>query len=166
MSSINNKEDRLFFPKERHEKGFTLVVAILAILILMALGFLALSITTGDLRITSRIVGERKALIAAEAGIQVLTSTFSPANLTTITGKVDANVDPASRYTISAPNVVEANSGIPAFLPMPGYAIAGGQEWGQKVYQATVTGENTNYGSNVQIDVGFGYFEGGGIMYR
>jgi hypothetical protein len=49
---------------------------------------------------------------------------------------------------------------------MQGYSIAGGQEWGQKIYETSVTGANSNYGSSVQIDVGFGYFDGGGIMYR
>ena len=44
-------------------KGFALVTAILAIMILMALGFLAISVTTGDLKITARVVGEKKALI-------------------------------------------------------------------------------------------------------
>lgn len=147
------------------ERGFTLVVALMAILILLALGFLALNVTTGDLQITHRVVGEKKALMTAEAGIQILTSSFSPANLTALSGVVDANVDPASRYTISVPTV-PTGAGIPVFLPMPGYAIAGGQEWGQKMYETSVRGENTNYGSNVTIDVGFGYFDGGGIMYR
>jgi hypothetical protein len=151
--------------RRRGEKGFTLVVALMAILILLALGFLALNVTTGDLQIAHRVVGEKKALMAAEAGIQVLTSTFSPANLTAITGVVDANVDPASRYTINVPSV-PTGVGVPVFLPMPGYAIAGGQEWGQKLYETSVRGENTNYGSNVTVDVGFGYFDGGGIMYR
>jgi len=161
---LSNKFQK-YFHSEKRERGFTLIVAIMAILILLALGFLALSVSTGDLQITQRVVGERKALMAAEAGVQILTSTFSPANLTAISGVVDANVDPASRYTISVPTVA-GGTGVPAFLAMPGYAISGGQEWGQKMYTANVTGENTNYGSKVTIEVGFGYFDGGGIMYR
>jgi hypothetical protein len=163
MLSTDRKKS--LFDKKERGNGFSLVVVLLAILILTALGFLSLSVTTGDLQITHRIVGERKALVAAEAGIQVLTSTFSPSSLTAITGYADTSVDPASRYTISVPTP-PTGAGAPAFLPMKGYSIAGGQEWGQKMYEASVTGENTNYGSSVQIDVGFGYFDGGGIMYR
>ncbi|PKN50760.1 MAG: hypothetical protein CVU55_15360 [Deltaproteobacteria bacterium HGW-Deltaproteobacteria-13] len=145
--------------------GFSLVVVILALLILTALGFLAMSVTTTDLQITNRIVGEKKALTAAEAGIHILTTTFSPANITAITGHVDAVADPASTYRISVATRPTA-AGAPGFLPMKGYSIAGGQEWGQKMYETSVTGENSNYGSSVQIDLGFGYFDGGGVMYR
>lgn len=144
--------------------GFSLVVVILALLILTALGFLAMSVTTTDLQITSRIVGEKKALNAAEAGIHILTTTFSPANITAITGHADAT-DTASTYHISVATRPTA-AGAPGFLPMKGYSIAGGQEWGQKMYETSVTGENSNYGSSVQIDLGFGYFDGGGVMYR
>ncbi|MFA5321798.1 MAG: type II secretion system protein [Smithella sp.] len=157
--------DKKVFFHRRKNSGFSLVAVIMAILILMALGFLALSVTTTDLQITNRIVGEKKAMTAAEAGIHVLTNTFSPANITEISGSVDATNDPASTYHISvATRPTGAN--VPSFLPMKGYSIAGGQEWGQKMYETSVTGENTSYGSNVQIDVGFGYFDGGGIMYR
>ena len=62
-------------------KGFALITAILAIMILMALGFLAISVTTGDLKITSRVVGEKKALSAAETGIHRLMQNFDPANM-------------------------------------------------------------------------------------
>jgi hypothetical protein len=147
-------------------RGFSLVVVILAILVLTALGYLALSVTTTDLRITNRIVGEKKALTAAEAGVHILTGSFSPANITAISGSVDPDNDPASTYTIDLAATPDAASGLPAFMPMQGYSIAGGQEWGQKMYETSVTGANSSYGSSVQIDVGFGYFDGGGIMYR
>lgn len=145
--------------------GFSLVAVIMGILILIALGFLALSVTTTDLQITNRIIGEKKAMIAAEAGIHVLTKSFSPDNITEISGSVDPTNDPASIYHISEA-VRPTGANVPVYMPLKGYSIAGGQEWGQKLYETTVTGENTNYGSSVQIDVGFGYFDGGGIMYR
>ena len=158
-----NRKKSFFKTSERN--GFSLVAVILALLILTALGFLALSVTSTDIRITGRIVGEKKATAAAEAGIHILTRNFSPANLTAITGQVDSTNDPYSTYTIIAPTAPTA-ANVPVFMPMKGYSIAGGQEWGQKMYQTSVTGQNTNYGSSVQIDVGFGYFDGGGIMYR
>ncbi|MCX5849916.1 MAG: hypothetical protein NTW65_10765 [Deltaproteobacteria bacterium] len=163
MLSAGRKKS--LFDKEERGNGFSLVVVLLAILILTALGFLALSVSTGDIQIAHRLVGEKKALMAAETGINILTNSFSPANITEISGQVDAASDPASTYHISAAlRPTAANA--PTFLPMKGYSIAGGQEWGQKMYESSVTGENTNYGSSVQIDVGFGYFDGGGIMYR
>jgi len=137
-------------------KGFALITAILAVMILMALGFLAISVTTGDLKITSRVVGEKKALSAAETGIHRLMQNFDPASMTgsEVTAQVDASTDPASRYTIS--NVGRATSG-PDMLPMTGYAIGGGQQWGQRRYVGSVTGVNTNYNSSATIDVGMGY---------
>jgi Tfp pilus assembly protein PilX len=140
----------------RGRQGFALVTAILAIMILMALGFLALSVTTGDLKITGRVVGEKKALSAAETGIHRLMQNFNP---TTGGGaetnvQVNASADPGSRYTIGT--VTRPASG-PEVLPLAGYSIGGGQQWGQRRYAASVTGSNTNYGSSVQIDVGLGY---------
>lgn len=153
------------YGSEERRNGFSLVVVILAILVLTALGFLAMSITTSDLRITNQVVGEKKAMTAAEAGIHVLTGNFSPANITTLTGSVDPVNDPASTYTIEVATR-PTGGGFPAYMAMQGFSIAGGQEWGQSIFQTTVTGQNSSYGSNVQIQVGFGYFDGGGIMYR
>ena len=77
--SSNSKKKGVIDPGGR--KGFALVTAILAIMILMALGFLAISVTTGDLKITSRVVGEKKALSAAETGIHRLMQNFDPENM-------------------------------------------------------------------------------------
>ena len=90
-------------------RGFALVTAILAIMILMALGYLVISVSTGDLKISSRVVGEKKALAAAETGIHRMMQDFNPATMLTdsvnarvgVTYQVDSATDPASRYTIS-----------------------------------------------------------------
>lgn len=139
------------------EKGFTLVTAVLAIMILLALGYLAVSVSTGDLRISTRLLGEKKALAAAETGIHRMIQNFDPANLTgaQVTDvQVDPAADPASLYTIS--NIGRPSSG-PEALPLAGYSIGGGQQWGQRRYVGSVTGRNTSYNSVVQIDVGMGY---------
>jgi len=153
MSSIEKKS----VIRLKSRRGFALITAILAIMILLALGYLAISVTTGDLRLTSRIVGEKKALSAAEAGIHVLMQNFDPATMTgseTTNHQVDAATDPDSRYTIS-------NVGLPAFgpsmRPLVGYAIGGGQQWGQRAYTAQVEGENTRYDSSVEVALGMGY---------
>jgi hypothetical protein len=137
-------------------KGFALITAILAIMILMALGYLAISVTTGDLKITSRIVGEKKALSAAETGIHRLMQNFDPASTTSsVWTQVDGATDPASRYRITS-LPAPATLG-PALRPLVGYAIGGGQQWGQRCYNAGVEGENTRYDSSVEIALGMGY---------
>jgi Tfp pilus assembly protein PilX len=142
---------------DKSTRGFALVTAILALMILIALGYLAISVSTGDLKISTRLVGERKALSAAETGIHSLMQNFNPENMpasqvNNVT--TDAAAAPGSRYTVA--NVGRPGSG-PETLPLQGYAIGGGQQWGQRRYAASVTGENTNYGSSVRIDVGMGY---------
>ena len=149
MLSTNKRKGLLILEEQN---GFSLIIAILSMFILMALGFLALSVTTNDLQITNRIVGEKKALFVAETGIHSLTRNFTPDNLTGSSAQI-AN-DPASRYTISTAS--RPSSGADT-LPLKGYSIGGGQQWGQKIFNVSVTGENTFYGSKVQIDVGFGY---------
>jgi hypothetical protein len=142
------------------EKGFALITAILAIMILMALGFLGLTVTTGDLKITGRVVGEKKAQSAAETGIHRMIQNFDPFILDYNRVKmdearvIDAAKNPPSSYTIGA--VTPPASG-PDTLPLTGFSIGGGQQWGQRRYVSSVTGVNTNYNSSVTIDVGMGY---------
>jgi Tfp pilus assembly protein PilX len=154
MSSFNEKRS---IHGATGQRGFALITAILAIMILMALGFLALSTSTEDLKISSRVVGEKKALSAAETGIHRLMQSFDPAAMTATQAanvQVDAAADPTSRYTISA--VGRPASG-PEMLALRGYSIGGGQQWGQRRYVGSVTGNNTSYNSSVTIDVGMGY---------
>ena len=154
MSSTNKRKGVIY---SRGRKGFALVTAILAIMILMALGFLAISVTTGDLKITARVVGEKKAMIAAETGIHRLMQNFDPVNMAgaeVTDAPVNAAADPKSLYTISSVGLPASG---PAVLPLKGYSIGGGQQWGQRRYVCSVTGVNENYNSSVTIDVGMGY---------
>jgi Tfp pilus assembly protein PilX len=163
MSSNKRKEVICFGDR----RGFALITAILAIMILMALGFLALSVTTGDLKITSRVVGEKKAISGAETGIHQMMQRINvmpvvnwdtlPAVLET-NQQVNAATDPNSRYTFGS---IRRAPG-PAAIPMPGYSIAGGQSWVQQRFMGSATGVNTNYNSSVTIDVGLGYYNPGG----
>ena len=63
------------------EKGFALIASLLALWILAALGILVFTVTTQDVRISSKTVGEKKAFLAAESGVSWLTQNFNPANL-------------------------------------------------------------------------------------
>jgi hypothetical protein len=149
------------FRRSGGQRGFALVTAILAVLILMALGYLALSISTDDIKISTRVVGEKKALSAAETGIHRLMQNFDPdpvnmAALQVNNVQVDAAADPASRYTISDLRSAALNP----------RDLTGFSDWEQKPYRGRVTGMNTKYDSNVQIDVGIGYAvpKGGGYQ--
>ena len=137
--------------------GFALVATLLALLILTAMGMLVFAISTQDIRISTRAVGEKKALAAAEAGIHRLNQNFDPTNLPAVAASnvpVNPAVDPNSCYTIGIP----ASPGIgPKTLPLTGYAIAGGQQWNQARYVTTVKGTNTRYNSTVAVDTSVGY---------
>jgi Tfp pilus assembly protein PilX len=160
MSSNSKKKGIIY---QRGGQGVALVTAILAMMILMALGFLAISVTTGDLKITSRVVGEKKALIAAETGIHRLMQNFdgdNPTGARVTNAQVNAAADPNSRYTINS--IISPPRAGPATRSRAGFAIGGGQNWGQKCFDGSVTGVNTNYNSSVTIDVGIGYLNSGG----
>lgn len=138
-------------------KGFALIAALLAISVLTALGMLVFSVTTQDMRVSSRTVGERKAFSAAESGIHRFMQSFDPANLSASVisdAQVDPSNDPDSRYTIGTPAVPTTG---PAIVPLVGYAIGGGQQWGQERYNVDVTGTNTRYNSLVRVQIGAGF---------
>ncbi len=142
---------------ETGQGGFALIASILALFILTALGLLTFTVSTRDVRISSRVVGEKKAFTAAETGIHYLTSHFIPENLgasAATSVQVDPYTDPDSRYSIETP--ARPTTG-PATIPMAGYAIGGGQIWGQERFNTRVTGMNTRYRSRVPVDVGLGF---------
>jgi Tfp pilus assembly protein PilX len=139
------------------EKGFALVTAILACAILFALAMLILQLSTGDLQVSSKNVGDKKAMTAAETGNHRVMQNFNPLNLAASAAtniQVDPNNDPASVYTISTPTLPTSG---PAFLPLTGYAIGGGQSWGQRRYAVNVMGRNTTYNTQVTVNTGIGF---------
>jgi hypothetical protein len=146
------------------ENGFALVAALLANLILLAVGILAINLASGDIRISMRSVGDKKALNAAETGVHELSRLFDPA--TAFNGTVfpvsyralSGGQDSTTQYSISQPTVPTTG---PSTLQLNGYAIGGAQMWGQIRYSTTVTGRNTAYSTSVTVDVevGFGPIE-------
>ena len=142
---------------ECSEKGFVLVLAVLGIALILAVGVLALTMSGRDVRISSRVVGEKKAFSACQSGVHYTTTILDPTNFAPfpVTNRqVDATNDPASLFSIETPHLPASG---PGMLPLAGYSIAGGQTWGQTRYDVTVTGENTNYNSRAQVDMSFGY---------
>jgi len=139
------------------KKGFALIAALLAIWILTAVGILVFTVSTQDIRISSKVVGEKKAFSAVEAGIHRFMQNFDPTNLSASAvsnAQVDPTTDPDSRYTISTP--YQPTTG-PVTVPLAGYAITGGQQWGQKRFNAEVSGTNTRYNSLVRVTICAGY---------
>ena len=136
------------------QQGFALITAILACVILFALAMLVIYLSTSDLRVSGRTVGEKKAMSAAEAAIGHLLDNFDVGNpaasATAGWQKVDASNDPASEFSIGTP--ADPTTG-PEGVTLPGYEWP----WGQKVFVVTVAGRNTTYNTEIQIDTGFGY---------
>ena len=141
------------------ESGFALIAAVLACMILMALTLFAIQLSTGDLKTSSVVVGDKMALSAVESGIHNLTQTFEPGANTTGYGlggstwrdvSTTNNLGSQFRYTSTAASPM-------APLPLAGYSMESGQGWGMSRFNITVEGRNTTYGSTVQVDVGIGY---------
>jgi hypothetical protein len=143
--------------QKKRSRGFALIAALCSIWILTAMGLLVFTVTTQDVRVSSRVVGEKKAFNAAEAGVQTLTQNFNPTltdgGITAGTYQVDTSSygDPASQYTLAAPTLPTWG---PAHISKKGFDLEG---TGWSRHLADVTGTNTNYNSNVAINVGIGY---------
>jgi hypothetical protein len=72
-----------------NEKGFALLAALMACLILIAIGILVINMSTGDLFTSSATVGNKKALLAAESGVPKLLNDIQPENWTKANGYSD-----------------------------------------------------------------------------
>ncbi len=138
----------------KSEEGFALIAAIMACLILFALGMLIISLSTQDIRISTKIVGYKRALAVAEEGTHRLTQEFDPQNPLFSSPQTGTRAD-GSTYTINYPAVTPTTG--PESIPYTGYQIAGGQSWGQKRYSLSVVGKSKEYKSEVTVGLGVGY---------
>jgi Tfp pilus assembly protein PilX len=129
----------------RSERGFVLIAALMAVMVLMAVGFFILTTTSQDVKISSRLVGERKALSSAESGLQQLCINFTPASPATGWINVDTANDPTAQYQVNA--LPSKPSGE---VDAPGWDA----DWSYKTYEAVITGRDTSYQSEVQLSVG------------
>jgi len=136
------------------EEGFALIAAIMACLILLALGMLVFSLSTQDLRVSAKIVGDKRSLAAAEEGINRLCQAFDPQNPVNAPVKT-TRADGVSNYTINWPATVPTVG--PLGIRLPGYEIGGGRIYGERRYNVSVTGRSTAYKTEVTIGVGLGY---------
>ncbi|MGZ6250061.1 MAG: hypothetical protein ACXWMC_10645 [Syntrophales bacterium] len=140
--------------KKNSEEGFALIAAIMACLILLALGMLVISLSTQDIRVSTKIVGEKRALAAVDTGISALSQVFDPNNPVLVPVSTDI-VAGVSKYTFNYPTTRPTVG--PITIPLAGFSIGGGQRWGQSRYNLDVIGENTPYRTRVAVGVGIGY---------
>jgi hypothetical protein len=149
----------------QRQRGFALIAALIATIIMLGLGILVIQLSTQDLRSGAATVGEKKALTAADTGIHKLLPAFyyptATGNLDEFAATdvvVDATNAPGDQYSISVPDDTPTPG--PTSLHVPGFST----DWGLKRFDVDVTGRNTNHGTEVQIRIGMGYFgpaEGG-----
>ena len=143
-------------PSIRRQDGFALVAALVAAMLILALGILVIQLSTQDLRSGTVTVGGKKALAAVDTGVHRLLSNYDPAAATSTLYDqwfvVDSAADPKTEYRIGTP---VAGGGTP--VPLPGYSMEVGQGWGMTRMAATVSGRNSNYNTSMQVNVGMGY---------
>lgn len=155
--------------KHLNEKGFALLAAIIACLILLAVGVLAINLSTADLRAGAVVVGDKKAFAAAESGVHRLVQDFEPEPATWTTANnytqnctsimpsyiwqtIAVGIDDRTRFAFCRPVV----SNMPPLVP-PGYSVGGGASYGILRYDTTVVGQSTSYKSMNKVDIGIGF---------
>jgi hypothetical protein len=143
---------RIFRKRLTSQDGFALLAAIMAVMIMIAVGFFALTVTSQDIRISSRLIGERKAFSAAEAGVNEVSRTLNPQSLAAISGKkIDATRDPSAEFDASIPIRDTAHP----TLIIPGSDLS--KAYAGAIFRTTVTGRDTTYNTESTIDVGVAY---------
>ena len=152
-----------------NERGFALLAAIIASLILLAVGVLAINLSSGDQRASAVTVGDKKALAGTESGVHRLVQDFVPepatwtaANNYTqncastfptyIWRSIASGIDANTRFAVCRP----VQSNLPP-LSASGFNIGSGATYGLMRYDGTVVGQNTNYNSLTKVDIGIGF---------
>ena len=146
MCSVRNIQDKI-----KSEKGFVLIVALMAALIMAAVGFFALTVTSQDVKVVRRVIGERRALSAAESGVHLVLQQLNPMSPLNYSGQIDAVNDPGLRFTTSVP---QRNANMPT-MSMPGFDMA--KAYIGAVFDTVVTGQDDTYGTTARIAVGSAY---------
>jgi hypothetical protein len=143
-----------------NDSGFALIAAIMANLILLAVGIIAFNLATQDLRISTRIVGEKKAMSAAEAATHWVLLHFDPSNpgavvkANRLVTELAGGLEPRSRVSIARPAPPVAG---PLQISGPAGYDMGSTPWVLLRYDTVITGRNDDHRSSVTVDVGLGY---------
>jgi hypothetical protein len=132
----------------------------MATLILIAVGLFAMTITTQDVRIAGRIIGERRALSAAESGAHAVLMQLNPvapvalpvAGICPAQIQIDPASDPGITYCYPAQPA--RNPTMPT-ITMPGFDLS--RAYVGAVFDTTITGQDNNYGTTARIAMGSAY---------
>jgi hypothetical protein len=155
-----------------NEKGFALIAAIIACLILLAVGMLVINMTAGDLFTSSATVGNKKALAATESGIHRVIQDFNPDPSTWIAANnytdctvnspsyiwrpINSGTDANTQFAVCTPTA----SNLPP-LPAAGSPLGGGggsaSGYSYHRYNSSVVGKSTSNNSQTSVDIGLGF---------
>jgi hypothetical protein len=157
------------------ERGFALIAALMANLILLAVGLIAINLSTQDIRISMKSLGDKKAMAATEAALHWLTVSFNGdtaavAKTDVYVSTLEGSMDPKARITIKAPwpsgpepnppandPVVPGKNYPPPQRLLAGYQAGGGITWGEMTYMTRITSTSDDYQANMTVKVGFGH---------
>ena len=147
--------------KRAREGGFALIASILANLILLAVGIVAFNLATQDLRISTRIVGEKKGDERRRGGNALGDAPLRPRPTPNAWSSPAASWpswaagwNRRSRVSISRPLPPVAG---PLQVVGPAGYDMGSTPWVLLRYDTTITGRNDDHRSSVTVDVGLGY---------
>jgi hypothetical protein len=149
-----------------NEKGFALLAALIASLILLAVAMLVINMSAGDLISSSSTVGTKKAFSAVESGVYRFSETFTmdPTTWTTANGYYNCptNFTAANITTWQSASTVDTNTQYVICMPAsdpnkPPIPSPGNGDWYYVFYSVTVAGQNTSHDSFEKVDVGVGF---------
>lgn len=149
---------KIFDYRQKSEKGFVLIAALMAMMIILAVSIFILNTTTKDVFISSRLVGERKAFSAAESGMQYFCLNFTGSAMSAVSNQsVDATNDSTAKFDIASPLYIDS-------IPAAGSS----SDWVYLIWTADVTGKDTAYNSSATVTAGikYGPTAGGGTSYE
>ncbi len=127
-------------------RGFALIAALIAVLLLMCVGVMALMLSTEDYTMGARIVAEKKVFSSVQEGIHDLAYHFDPSAPTAIP-RTPA-IDPDCSYSATRPVLSD----------QPYYTgVGNAPDKAFVLYESDVRGEYGNSASRIEVAVQLGY---------
>jgi hypothetical protein len=147
---------KTFKSGHKSEEGFVLVIALFAMMVLIAVGAYALNMTTNDLSISVKMVGERRAFAASESCWNIFAATYDPSTYDpNDTVAIDTPAIDATDTKLTCSTKRQTTPSIP--VTVSGYEASGGTTWVYLTWQLTVDGYDSSYGGHQQSQSGVAY---------
>lgn len=123
------------------------IVALMATIVLIAIGFFALTMISEDLMISSRMVAERKAFSAAEAGAHAIFASIDLDNPYAVNISKPVQIDPINDPTLAyLAQVINTERQV----VFPGENL----NTASLIYEALITGRDKAFKSEAKISIG------------